>query len=121
MFVIVNDTAGLWCLKPVVVLRKEGGDAPVQYDSKVDVLNCDEEDPEMALAIKPSLALKRAQKNMRRRLNEVERLQKHSWQRLPLKAEGKRVRYKYVHADGSTVTSLRAVLKKCRNEHIACV
>ena len=55
--------------------------------------------------------------NKRRRLNELERLTKYSWQRLPLNVkahkEGKRVRYKYVHADGSTVTSLRAALEKC--------
>jgi hypothetical protein len=55
--------------------------------------------------------------NKRRRLNEVERLTKYSWQRLPLNVEphkqGKRMRYKYVHADGSTATSLRAALEKC--------
>ena len=55
----------------------------------------------------------RSQTNKRRRVNEEERLHKYSWQRLPLNVEGKRVRYKYVHADGSTVTSLRAALEKC--------
>tara|TARA_B110001450_G_scaffold252641_4_gene274775 strand:+ start:990 stop:1544 length:555 start_codon:yes stop_codon:yes gene_type:complete len=53
------------------------------------------------------------QTNKRRRLNELERLNKYSWERHPLKVKGKRERYKYVHADGSTVTSLRAALEKC--------
>lgn len=72
-------------------------------------------DPDVALTIKPLDKDEHARKNReRRRLNEVERLHSHSWERIPSKAGGKRARYKYVHADGSTVTSLRAALEKCR-------
>ena len=67
--------------------------------------------------LKPTCTTKslceQVEKNKRRRMNEVERLHKYSWKRLPMKSEGKRVRYKYVHIDGSTVTSLRAALGKC--------
>jgi hypothetical protein len=82
----------------------------------------EDDDPDMALTIKSLDKDEQAQKNnKRRRLNEVERPQKYSWERLPSKAGGKRAKYKYVHADGSTVTSLRAALDKCRKSHIACV
>ena len=37
-----------------------------------------------------------AHKNKRRRLSEVERLEKYSWQRLPLREAGKRLKYKRV-------------------------
>lgn len=73
-----------------------------------------EDDPDMLSTIKPLPKDDQAQKNKRRRLNEAERLQKYSWERLPTNTGGKRVRYRYVHADGSTVTSLRAALEKCR-------
>lgn len=77
-------------------------------------INWHEDDPNMALTIKSLLKDDQAQKNKRRRRNEAERLQKYSWERLPTNTGGKRVRYRYVHADGSTVTSLRAALEKCR-------
>ena len=59
----------------------------------------------------------RALQNKRRRLTEVERLRKYSWERHEMPVErGKRMRYKYVHRDGSTATSLREALRRCNED-----
>jgi hypothetical protein len=51
--------------------------------------------------------------NKRRRINEEKRLRKYLWERRNIQTEGKkRSRYKYVHADGSTVMSLREALRQ---------
>jgi hypothetical protein len=59
----------------------------------------------------------RQQKNRKRRLNEVERLEKYSWERIvrqDSEAE-KRVRYKYINRNsGERVSSLRLALQQCR-------
>jgi hypothetical protein len=60
----------------------------------------------------------RQQKNRKRRLNEVERLEKYSWERVKRCQDSeteKRVRYDYINRNsGMRVSSLRLALRQCR-------
>ena len=60
----------------------------------------------------------RQQKNRKRRLNEVERLEKYSWERVKRCQDSeteKRVRYDYINRNsGVRVSSLRLALRQCR-------
>lgn len=59
---------------------------------------------------------RKAEKNRKRRLNEVERLREYSWARVP-REDPQKGRYYYVNEkSGERETSLRKALMKCREE-----
>ena len=70
-----------------------------------------------AVSDPPTDDVEKIEKNRKRRLNEVERLHKYSWERIEQKPiEGKkRSRFTYINrASGVTATSLRQALQHCR-------
>ena len=81
----------------------------VDYDASADdtVVGDDNTPPDDAAKV---------DKNRKRRLNEAERLQKYSWDRVERPDDGKkRARYDYINrTSGETVTSLRQALQQCR-------
>lgn len=78
----------------------------------------EEEDDSVVNLVSDVLQDHRQEKNRKRRLNEVERLEKYSWERVircqDSEAE-KRVRYDYINRNsGARVSSLRLALQQCR-------
>ena len=81
-----------------------------------DVAAFDEEEDDSGL-VSEIMQHDRTKKNRKRRINEVERLQKFSWEKVvreDSEAE-KRVRYDYINrSSGARVSSLRLALQQCR-------
>jgi hypothetical protein len=78
----------------------------------------EEEDDSVVDLVSDVLQDDRQQKNRKRRLNEVERLEKYSWERVKRCQDSeaeKRVRYDYINRNsGARVSSLRLAMRQCR-------